>query len=278
MSDAERALQRAIADACLGADAGERIARDLRAWLEEHGVEAEDVEAILAAPARLGVYRSLVRNGLSGVVLRVLPRTRARVNAASGFRFDADLAAFVDERGPRTHYLRDVPAEFLEWAAPRWRAGARVPGWALDLATHELAHFAVASSAPAAPSGALAELALDRALAFAGSLRLLRHAWAVHELHASDEPPFEAPAERDVHLLAYRDAGHDVRWLELTPLAAEVLGRLHRGEPLGAAVEGACAVHGTAPAAVLGDVARLLSDLGERGVLLGARVNDPDAG
>jgi hypothetical protein len=277
MSDAERALQRAIADACLGADADERIARDLRGWLEEHGVEAEDAEAILAAPARLGVYRSLVRNGLSGVVLRILPRTRARVNAASGGRFDADLTAFVDECGPRTHYLRDVPAEFVEWAAPRWRVDARVPGWALDLATHEIASFAVASSRPAAPPRALAELALDRPLAFTGSMRLLRHAWAVHELPAGDEPPFDPPAQRAVRLLAWRDATHDVRWLELTPLAAEVVERLHEGESLGAAVEHACAAHGTMPAAVLADVARLLADLGERGVLLGARVDGADA-
>jgi hypothetical protein len=119
MSDAEAALQRALAEACLGVDAGQAIAGDLRGWLVEHGVAAEDVEAILAAPPRLGVYRSLVRNGLSSVVLRMLPRTRARMNAACGGRFDADLAQFIDEVGPRTHYLRDVPAEFLTWAEPR---------------------------------------------------------------------------------------------------------------------------------------------------------------
>jgi hypothetical protein len=45
-----------------------------------------------------------------------------------------------------------------------------------------------------------------------------------------------------------------------------------RGEPLGAALAPACAAIG-APLtdAVLTDTARLLADLGERGVLLGAR-------
>jgi hypothetical protein len=50
-----------------------------------------------------------------------------------------------------------------------------------------------------------------------------------------------------------------------------VLDRLAAGEPLGAAVERACAEHKTVPGAVLREVARLLADLGERGVLLGAR-------
>lgn len=265
----DEALQRAIADACLSAGAGEAIARDLRGWLEAHGVAPEDVEAILAAPPRLGVYRSLVRNGLSAVVLRMLPRTRARMNAACAGRFDADVAAFVDAAGPRTHYLRDVPAELVAWAAPRWRADARVPAYLPDLAALELASFAVAASAAAKTPGAPGELALDRAVAFTDSMRLLHAAWAVHELPA-DEDATAPPPRRDVQLLAYRDAAHAVRWLELTPLAAAVVDHLAAGVPLGPAVERACATHSVTPSAVLPDVARLLADLGARGVLLGS--------
>ena len=267
MSDADVALQRAIAEACLGARAGEAIARDLRGWLEERGVPPDDIEAILAAPPRLGVYRSLVRNGLSSVVLQMLPRTRARMNAACEGRFDADLAAFADEVGPRTHYLRDVPGELLAWADPRWRADARVPPYLRELAGYELAHFAVAASAPASRAPHLAEVALDRPLAFVESLRLLHYAWAVHEL---GEDLTVEPARRDVHLLAYRDADHAVRWLELTPLASAIATLLVAGDPLGEAVAKACAAARALPAPVLPDIARLLADLGERGVLLGA--------
>lgn len=268
MSD--EALQRLITEVCLGASADEAMARDLRAFLESHGVAAEDVEAILAGPPRLAVYRTLVRNGLGSVVLKMLPRTRARLDAAAPGRFEADLAAFVDQVGPRSHYLRDVPAEFLAWAAPRWKGDAAVPAWLVDLAMHELAQFAVAASAPARAPEKPAEVAIDRPLVFADSMRLVHYGWAVHELSA-DESDAAPPAERDVRLLAYRGAGHEVRWLELTPLAAAVLERLAAGEPLGAAVERACAEHKTMPGAVLREVARLLADLGERGVLLGAR-------
>jgi uncharacterized protein len=262
-------LERAIADACLGEHEGEAIARDLRGFLEARGVAADDVDAILAAPRRLAVYRSLVRNGLAGVVVRMLPRTRARLNAACDGRFDAEVARFLDEVGPRTHYLRDVPGEFFAWARARWTADSQVPAYLPDLATHELACFAVAAaeSRPAAP---LAELAPDRALAFADSARLLRYEWAVHELPV-EEAATAPPARRDVSLLAYRDADHAVRWLELSPLAAAVVGRLLDGATLENSITDACEEHRTASPVVSMDIARLLTRLADGGVLLGAR-------
>ncbi len=269
------ALERAIADACLGEHTGDAMARDLRGFLEAHGVATEDVEAILKAPPRLAVYRTLVRNGLGAVVARMLPRTRARMNAACAGRFDTDVARFLAEVGPRTHYLRDVPKELFAWAEPRWRGDADVPSYLADLAAHELACFTVAASERGGEDSGRGgdDVTLDRPMAFDDSARLMRYAWAVHELPA-DEDATNEPLRRDVRLLAYRDGTHAVRWLELTPLAASTVERLMSGEPLGPAVERACADHGTAPGAVAADVARLLADLGERGVLLGARERD----
>jgi hypothetical protein len=265
------ALQRAIADACLGEHADLELVNDLGGFLLRRGVASEDIEAILASPRRLPVYRSLVRNGISSVVVRLLRRTRARMNAIRPGRFDADLAAFVDQAGPRTHYLREVPEEFFVWVEARWRADPHLPAYLPDLAAHELAHFAV-GTAQAATAGAAAEVALDRGLAFVDSAKLARHRWAVHELGPEEESggAMDQPARRDVTLLAYRDATHAVRWLELTPLAGRMIERLLAGEALGAAVSAACADCGASPASVLPEVARLLSDLGARGVVVGA--------
>ncbi|MBV9946615.1 MAG: putative DNA-binding domain-containing protein [Myxococcales bacterium] len=263
-------LQRAIADACLGASAGESIAADLRAFLESRGVAPGDVEAVLAAPRRLAVYRSLVRNGISGVVDRVLPRSRARLNAAACGRFDADLAAFVDAVGPRTRYLRDVPGEFLAWASPAWRADPIVPTYIVELAAHELARFALATAESTAAPHVVREIAFDRGLAFAAPVRLERYAWAVHalppELEATD-PPARVPED----LLGYRDAEDEVRWIELPAVAADVLAALLGGEPLGPSVTRACAERGTDPASTSTAIARLLADLAGQGVIVGAR-------
>jgi uncharacterized protein len=268
--DADASLQRAVADACMGAGAGDAIASDLRGFLEARGVAAEDVEAILAAPRRLAVYRDLVRNGIGSIVVKMLPRTRARLDAARPGRFAADLAAFLEEAPPRTHYLRDVPAELLAWVEPRWKADEGVPPYLPDLARHELAHFAVGAAESARATEEPADVAIDHPLAFVDSARIVRYAWAVHELPA-DGADLSSPAARDVRLLVFRDEEHAVRWLDLTPLAAAILERLLGGEPLGAAVTGACAAAGVAPPDVLPGVARLLADLGSRGVVLGAR-------
>lgn len=271
MGEAE--IQRMIAEACLGAGTAEELARDLRGFLERRGVAAEDVQAIVDAPPRLALYRRLIRNNMTGVTHRMMPRTRARLNGAAGGAgaFDATFDAFLEERAPRTHYLRDVPAEFLAWAAPLWRARADVPAYAADLAAHELVEFEICAMPVAADPPPLAEVALERALVFADAKRVMRYAHAVHLLPA-DEGDRAEPEARPVILLVYRDDAHAARFLELSPLAGAIVERLIGGAPLGEALSAACAALGfTLDDAILADTARLLADLGERGVLLGAR-------
>lgn len=264
-----RPLHALIADACFGKDAPREMA-DLGAYLARHGVAAEDAEALLAAPRRLALYRKLVRHNVVDVSRTMLERTRARMDAIAPGAFDATVDAFLDERGPRTPHLRDVPAEVLAFAAPRWRDDARLPAWLVDHATLELLEFTVGvAPRPAAPPP-LADVTADRPLVFAEPKTLTRLAWAVHEIAGDDPAP--APPARDVVLLVYRDAEHATRFLELTPLAGAILERLFAGAPLAAALTDACKLHGAAvDEAVLGGAARLLADLGTRGVLLGAR-------
>jgi hypothetical protein len=79
-----------------------------------------------------------------------------------------------------------------------------------------------------------------------------------------------------VTLLAYRDPEHEVRYLELTPLACGIVERLLAGESLGQAVQGAADAAGSALSeAVLAGAAKLLADLAERGVVEGAAESCP---
>jgi hypothetical protein len=269
MSDAERALARALADACLGETSGQAAAHDLRTFLVRHGVASDDIEAAVAAPRGLAVYRSLVQNGLMAVVRRLLPRTCARMNRDCDGRFDADLARFFNEVSPRTHYLRDVPSELFAWAQARWRVDPAVPPYLVDLAAHELACFAVATSEATTGPAPLDEIALDRSFAFAPSVKLANYSWAVHELGAEHDETIDIPAPREVHLLGFRDSSQAVRWLELTPLAASIVERLAAGDSLGVGIETAC--RGRSAQVDTTEIARLLADLGARGVLLGAK-------
>jgi hypothetical protein len=268
MNEASRALQRALADACLDAGAADAIADNLPAFLEARGVSPDDIAAIASQPARIGVYRSLVRNALSSVVLRILPRTRARLNRAADGRFDRDFATFVDRVGARTHYLRDVPAEFCAWAVPSWRSDTSLPRYLPDLASFELASLAVGAAVDAPAGEGFAPVSLERALAIHPSARIERLAWRVHEL-TQDVDSDDEPAAGDVALLAYRDAEHTVRWLELTPLAAAIVERLVAGAALADGVSAACSAMNARFDAK--EVAALLGDLAARGVVLGAR-------
>jgi hypothetical protein len=242
---------------------------------DEARAQARIAEAVLGhGPVlddpRLALYRRLVRNNLTGVTAKMLERTKARLNALGGL-FDASFDAFLADVGPRTHYLRDVPHELLAWAERDWPARAGVPAWALDLARHELVEFAV-SAAPSTPSDVTpADIALDRPLLFAEPLRLVRYAYAVHEL--SEDPDDRAePAARETRLLVYRDEEHAARFLELSPFAAALLARLVEGAALGEAVKAACDALGVPPSeGQMAQVSELLASLAERGVVLGAR-------
>jgi len=267
MSDADRALARALVDVCLGETGGRAVTDDLRGFLGRHGVAAEDIESAAADPRGLAVYRTLVQNGLKSVVARLMPRTRARMNRACAGRFDADVVRFLDVVSPRTHYLRDVPGELFAWAQPTWRADPTVPAYLVDLAAHELACFGVASSEAAAGPAPLDDIALDRSFVFAPSVRLANYAWAVHELGIEEDEFPDTPARREVHLLGFRDSSQAVHWLELSPLAAAIVERLAAGDSLGAGIAEACRARGAV--ADRSEIARLLSDLASRGVLLG---------
>lgn len=217
------------------------------------------------AGTRLAVYRTLVRASLREAVTSILPRTAARM----GDRFDEELDAFYAAVGPKTHYLRDVPLELVAWAAGRWEADASLPPFLVDLARHEVAELEVAASADDVRP-AVAELVLDRPAVFAEAVRLARYGFAVHQLPL-DEDDRSEPEARDVWLLLYRDEEHQLRYLELTPAAAAIVGRMLAGETTEAALRGGAADAGVAfDDALLAGTARLLGDLAERGVLLGS--------
>jgi hypothetical protein len=243
------------------------VAADRRAWLTARGVHADDVESLCALPpARLLLYRKLVRRTLRGAIRQELPRTAARLGA----RFDADVERWLDAELPRSHYLRDVAFELVAWVAPRWAADSEVPPWMAELARHELVEFEVATTPAAAPSAPPEPLALERGLVFHEAARVIRYGHAVHQLSADVDARDEPPA-RETALFAYRDPEGDVRWLELSPLAARLVERALQGETLQAALAGACADTGeTLRQPVLEGTARLLADLAERGALLGS--------
>ena len=230
-----------------------------------HHLAEEDTAALVESFERCVVYRELVRGTLLEALEVSIPRTIER----AGQLFEEYFDRFLTERAPRTHYLRDVSTEFLQWCGPLWAGDPRLPSYLHDLALHESLHIEV-SALPTIPRGhAPSPLELGRSVELSPALRLVRYRHAVHELPV-DAADRSLPAERDVSLLVYRSAEHDVRYLEATPLARAILERLLAGQALGAAVQAAAAEQGAELASeLLAGAAKLLADLAERGVVWG---------
>jgi hypothetical protein len=264
---AEPEVQRAMLAACFGAP-DVRSAEDVATLLAANGVAAEDREAMAQNP-RFWLYRRLVRSNMFDIIGRMMPKARERMNLLAAHAFDASITGFLAEAAPRTHHFRDVPMEFFEWAKPRWTADKSIPAYLVDLAAYELLEFSVGVGRFADEVPDVAEIAVDRAVVFSSTVQLCALAHAVHALPDDLHAPVDL---RTVTLLVYRDGSHMVRFLELSPLVASITTRLVSGAPLGAALQESCAEHSQPlTQELLGDIAKLLADWAERGILLGAR-------
>jgi hypothetical protein len=280
------------------------LSEDDRAFLLEQG------------PKRLLVYRRLVRNTLRETLELAIPRLMARLEAlppvaeeppARRSLFGEVFESFCDARGPRSHYLRDVTGEFLDFFEERFAADARVPRFLLELGRLEAAQIEIAAApsrrelrengvrsehphadlaartepnaAPrlsppkelTAPPASDAELHLARGIRFIEACRLFHFEHAVHRL-PEDTGDRTVPDPRATFLLIYRSPEHDVRYLELSPVAEAILRRLLEGSTLEAAlVRGSSEGGVPLDDSVLAGTAQFLADLAERGVLLGPR-------
>ncbi|MEO6602274.1 MAG: DUF2063 domain-containing protein [Polyangiaceae bacterium] len=262
----QKAIEGALAELTLGAEIAPNDRAGIAAWLARHQVEGNDAQALSRDFPRLLVYRKLVRGNLQNALRATIPRALFRLGA----RFTLDFDAFLLARPPTSHVLRDVTPSFLDFALPRWAADESVPAYLGDLARHEAAQIDVASQLAFPKDHVPAELSLEHGVEFIDAVRLVRYAWAVHRLSASEEGR-EHPEAGEIELLVYRSPEHDVRYLELGPFAAALLAGL-LGERLSLAVAlraAAQRVGSPLDDELLSRAARLLGELAERGALLG---------
>lgn len=245
------------------------LEEDLAGYLREHGVQEDDLHAMLEVGAeRMLVYRQLVHNRMRNATRDFIPRTIARLGLA---RYRADMATFVEDRAAVSPYLRDVPAEFVQWVAPRWAEDPQIPDYLPDLARHELLDADVRNDPRGGEEPTGLPLALDRPLRFDGAVRLCEYGYAVHRLPKDKDDRTEPDAE-PTQLLVYRDANHKPRYLALIPFAAALLHELCDNRlPVQAGLQAAAQSQGVPlDDDKLASAAQLLADLAERGVCLGA--------
>jgi hypothetical protein len=262
--DRARALRAAFHDACFAAD--ETLPRDLERLARTHGMATADVEALSRAPARLALYRKLVRGNVTGVASAILERGVAHLERARPGAFAAAVDAYLARGGPRTRHLRDVPVELLVDLIAEVERSEVVPSYVADLLRLDALEFVV-GALPDEPTPAAIDVDASRPLVLRGPCRRLVVGHAVHTLTV--EP--SVPAAETTRLFVHRDAHHRVGVLVLSPFADALVARLIEGAALGVAIQGASAELGVPMSeGLLGEVARWLADFGERGILLGS--------
>jgi len=273
ISDSGGAPLRALNAALCADDAVEALNRDTRDFLYTHGLRGDDLEAMAAAgPTRLLAYRTMVQGRLRRTIAAYIPR----VAHILGKKFDAEFRTYMDDRGPRTPYLRDVPAEFVAWAVPRWQADPKIDSMIPELARYELLKDDIANTPGGGEPETGAPLALEHPLRVDGSVRLEHFAYAVHTVAGTPIDQTPALEQRRTHLLVYRSRdNHRVRFIDLTQRASAFVGHILGGMPVQAALAAAARDVGSPlNDTFLAAMVHLLTDLSERGVLLGAEIPD----
>jgi uncharacterized protein (UPF0276 family) len=213
-----------------------------------------------SAQRRWWVYRKLVRNAITSTVADFLPKTQHNVGA----KWAQTLDDWLDEFGPRSKYLRDIPGEFVECTK-----AIRDSALAYDLARYELFFYAVGAKEEATDAGPAEAIDLEAKLPLHPTATLLALDHAVHEwsLEASEAPP-----RRATQLLLYRDSDHEVRTLEISPAVAILAAYLQAGATLRDALMQAAQSEGETANGVIFDpflerMSGVLADFGERGLL-----------
>jgi len=231
---------------------------------------------------RWRVYRRMARRRLTDVIVDSF----LRVGGILGDRFDDLVERFFDETPPRSPYLRDVAGEFAAFVERTWptlQDTEKFPAWIVDLARYEWALLDVSfiGEEEGALRADVGELRMDRPAVLAPAHRILRSQWSVHRF--DHEVGVSSVVEGPFALCLYRDPiTHEVRALELSPVAADLLEEVDRAEiaaregksdarPLVEAIKYAAAAHDAViDEAFVGALSDLIADLVERGLWLGS--------
>jgi hypothetical protein len=165
---------------------------------------------------RMRVYRELFFNAIEGLLASGFPVIRATLGDV---RWKQLVRAFYATHRSRTPLFPQVAGEFVDWLESD--AAGEQPPWLSELAHYEWVEQALwtsdATLPPHDPDGDL----LDGMPVLSPLAMPLAYAWPVTEIGPGHVP--KSAPEQPTTLLVHRDAGHDVRFTRIAPLAYHLL-------------------------------------------------------
>ncbi|HYD33450.1 MAG TPA: putative DNA-binding domain-containing protein [Methylophilaceae bacterium] len=215
---------------------------------------------------RMRVYTEIVFNNLESSVSACFPICKNIVGARNWERL---VREFFAQHQCSSPLFRKIPEEFLEFL----QTVEYVPAFLYSLAHYEWIELAVSvddSQVDLARLDTQGDL-LDGLPFFAPSLKLLSYAYPVHLISPNNQPT--EPSSQVVHLLVFRNAEDNVRFIETNPITAALLQRLQNGEESCrmALAQMAEELQHPDPESVLRFGIDILGDLRQQGAILGVR-------
>lgn len=219
---------------------------------------------------RMKIYRELFYNNVEGFIANTYPVLR---RILPDDRWHAMMRDYFAQHISHTPLFPEMPREFLKYLEHERKPQPDDPPFLLELAHYEWVELALSlldEKIDATEIDAQGDL-LDGIPVISPLAWALSYRFPVHKI-GPDFQPSEAGGMQ-THLIVYRDADFDVRFIEINPVTARLL-QLFSGED---AVSGRAALQQVAaelnhpqPGAVIQGGIEILHNLRKRHVILGA--------
>ena len=221
---------------------------------------------------RMKIYRELFYNNVEGFIANTYPVLR---RILPDDRWHAMMRDYFAQHISHTPLFPEMPREFLKYLEHEREPQPDDPPFLLELAHYEWVELALSlldEKIDATEIDAQGDL-LDGIPVISPLAWVLSYRFPVHKI-GPDFQPSEAGGMQ-THLIVYRDADFDVRFIEINPVTARLL-QLFSGED---AVSGRAALQQVAaelnhpqPGIVIQGGMEILNDLRRRQVILGTYI------
>lgn len=171
------------------------------------------------APARMAVYRELLRTNIAGSLSACFPVLRRVLPPA---RWDALVEDFFARHRCRTPIYRRVPDEFLAYLETEYAPAANDPPFLTELAHYEWVELALSIDAEEIDDSAVE----PRGDLWVGVVRinpvawLLEYRFPVHRIGPDFQPQ---AADVPTFIVVYRDRRDEIGFMELNAVSARLL-------------------------------------------------------
>jgi hypothetical protein len=214
---------------------------------------------------RMRIYRSLVYNNIQNFLLSCFPVLKKILGAR---RWEKLVRHFVDTHRSRSPFFREIPGEFIQFLQKEGSIPAGYPEFILELAHYEWIELVLSVSTETPDWDAVDTTGslLDGCPALNPILANLYYRWPVHRLG-----PRNPAARADTYLLVFRDAGDEIRFIEINAFTARLVSLLDMGVHTGRSALETIAAESRhpAPQTVIQGGVEIMRDLHAQGALLG---------